>query len=185
MRGTRPGKAECKEEEKDGEGGERSSEEQRVMGRVWSQTSKEPICQKCKCSPSTETKRGAFHIEKQVHKWFGETSENLFTYLLICLKMNVKRNQLNIPAPHWNWLQRPAEEQEREADGFFLSTGPQEVRREGHLPGYVSVTSKKEERRDTWSESDKSVRQHIYLYSRREGAFTCRPWFWEERENMF
>lgn len=28
-----------------------------------------------------------------------------------------------------------------------------------HLPGYVSVTSKKEERRDTWSESDKSVIQ--------------------------
>lgn len=28
-----------------------------------------------------------------------------------------------------------------------------------HLPGYVSVTSKKEERRDTWSKSDKSVIQ--------------------------
>lgn len=64
---------------------------------------------------------------------------------------------------------------------LFLSTWPQEVRREGHLPGYVSVTSKKEERRDTWSESDKSVRQHIYLYSRSEGAFTCLVlgWAWE------
>lgn len=38
--------------------------------------------------------------------------------------MNVKRNQLNIPAPHWNWLQRPAEEQEREADGFFSQPDP-------------------------------------------------------------
>lgn len=31
----------------------------------------------------------------------------------------------------------------------------------GHLPDYVSVTSKKEERRDTWSESDKSVKHHM------------------------
>lgn len=29
---------------------------------------------------------------------------------------------------------------------------------EEHLPGYVSVTSKKEERTDTWSDSDKSVK---------------------------
>lgn len=28
---------------------------------------KEPICQKCKFLPSTETKQGAFQIEKQVH----------------------------------------------------------------------------------------------------------------------
>lgn len=34
---------------------------------------------------------------------------------------------------------------------------PREAEEKGHLPGYVSVTSKKEERRDTWSESNKSV----------------------------
>lgn len=78
--------------------------------------------------------------------------------------MNVKRSQLNIPAP--------AEEQQR----------PQEVRREGHLPGYVSVTSKKEERRDTWSESDKSVRQHIYTVGEKE---LSPVWFWDEHDNTF
>lgn len=35
----------------------------------------------------------------------------------------------------------------------------QEAEEEGHLPGFVSVTSKKEERRDTWSESDSQYKQ--------------------------
>lgn len=39
---------------------------------------------------------------------------------------------------------------------------PSGDRSKGHLPGYVSVTSKKEERTDTWSESHKSVRQTSY-----------------------
>lgn len=34
---------------------------------------KEPICQKCKFSPPTESKQGAFDIEKQVHTRFGKT----------------------------------------------------------------------------------------------------------------
>lgn len=170
MRETRPAKAECKEEEKDGEGGERSSEEQRVMGRVWSQTSKEPICQKCSCSPSTETKPGAFHIEKQVHKWFGETSGNLFTYLLICLKNERKKESAQHPSSTLNLTPKASRRARERSRWLFLSTWPQEVRREGHLPGYVSVTSKKEERRDTWSESDKSVRRHIYTAGEKESG---------------
>lgn len=63
---------------------------------------------------------------------------------------------------------------EREADG------PQEVGREGHLPGYVSVTSKKEERRDTWSESDKSVRQHTYTAGEKERS---PVWLWHEQDD--
>lgn len=81
------------------------------------------------------------------------------------------------PATHLNGLQRPAEEQERERSRWLFSTWPREVRRKGHLPGYVSVTSKKEERRDTWSESDKSVRQQIHTV-RRKGAFTCQVLGW-------
>lgn len=46
-----------------------------------------------------------------------------------------------------------------------------EAEEQGHLPDYVSVTSKKEERRDTWSESDKSVEADIIRNSSKtEGA---------------
>lgn len=143
---------------------------------------KNPSVKSANSLPLQRPSGAPFILENKYTSDLGKTSENLFTYSLICLKMNVKRNQLNIPAPHWNWHQRPAEEQEREADGFFLSSGPQEVRGGGHLPGYVSVTSKKEERRDTWSESDKSVRQHIYTVGEKE---LSPVWFWDEHDNMF
>lgn len=38
-------------------------------------------------------------------------------------------------------------------------------RKEKHSPGCVSVTSKREERRDTWSESHKSVITNTLLYT--------------------
>lgn len=119
--------------------------------------------------------------------WFWKTRTSdlgkmHFIYSLICLKIHVKRNQPNIFTPclrHWTqyhiWTDSKGQQKRGagETSRWLFSTWPQEVRRKGHLPGYVSVTSKKEERRDTWSESDKSVRQHIHTV-RRKGVFTCR-----------
>lgn len=83
----------------------------------------------------------------------------------------------------FNTLQGQGEQQNRVQGACdIFSAWPQGDGRKGHLPGYVSVTSKKEERRDTWSESNKSVKRTSYASGEEELAWLLR--FGDEDDAM-
>lgn len=107
------------------EGGREVERRSRGDGEGLKSAIKEPICQKCKFSPSTETKQDAFDFEKQGHKWFGENA--IHTFIHMFKNKSKKKSPKHLhplpqtlnPVSHLNWLQSRREKQGREADGFF------------------------------------------------------------------
>lgn len=121
---------------------------------------------------------------KQVHEWFGEcgrfcsrpnwqscrakvdTAVSSATEPSVCRLVQLTQSKGEVS-------------EEAKGNGKRVTYGPtpREAEEEGHLPGYVSVTSKKEERRDTWSESNKSVPANIIIRtSSTTGAAHVRGW---------
>lgn len=125
---------------------------------------------------------------KQVHEWFGESGR-------FCLCPNWQACIAKVDTAVCllgNWTHclssRSIDSVQRRREGANgnrkrVTYGPttREAEEVEHLPGYVSVTSKKEERRDTWSESNKSVQANIIRTSSKtteaeggsDAAFSC------------
>lgn len=134
-----------------------------------------PMCVSVWSNPPKAKKEGKQEQRESRWKQMRGEGEDLKTDIKhsSCQKCRFSPSTVETrPGRHWTHLhtsrliQRTPNGKKEEGTTRKCFTWQQEVRREGHLPGCVSVTSKKEERRDTWSESDKSVKQTSYTFSK-------------------
>lgn len=142
---------------------------------------KKPSVKSANFLPQQRPSGAPFILKNKYTSDLWKAVEKMFTNLLICLKMNVKGNQLNIslnPAPHLNWIQRPAEERESERRRWLfppnLTPGSQKRRT---LTG-LRLCDQQKGREKRYLVREWQISKATYLYSRREGAFTCQVLAW-------